>query len=163
MEKKQPFTDVTEAEYDELMNINLKSVFFAIQAFVKQCRKAGNSGVVINMSSVHEEIVFPDFTPYCISKGGLKMLTRNLAAELGREHIRVNNIAPGAIATPMNQSLLDNKEKLAEVLNNIPLRKLGQPEDVANLLAFLASDEASYITGATYFIDGGLTYNYQEQ
>jgi len=163
MEKKQEFTAITEADYDEVMNVNLKSVFFGIQAFVLQCRKNNRPGVIINMSSVHEEIAFPHFAAYCISKGGLKMLTRNLATELAADHIRINNIAPGAIATPINQDLLDNKKQLAHVLEQIPLKKLGRPEDVANLLAFLASDEASYITGSTYFVDGGLTYHYEEK
>jgi glucose 1-dehydrogenase len=163
MEKRQDFTDITEDDYDQIMNVNLKSVFFATQAFVKHCRSAEKPGVIVNMSSVHEEIVFPHFAAYCVSKGGLKMLTRNLATELAPYQIRINNIAPGAIATPINQSLLNNKEQLEQVLQNIPLRKLGQPEDVANLLAFLASNEASYVTGSTYFIDGGLTYNYEEQ
>lgn len=163
MEKRQNFTDISEADYDELMNINLKSVFFGIQAFVKYCRQSARAGVIINMSSVHEEIAFPHFAAYCVSKGGLKMLTRNLATELAPDNIRVNNVAPGAIATPINQSLLHNKEQLAQVLQNIPLKKLGQPEDVANLVAFLASEEAAYITGATYFVDGGLTYHYEEQ
>jgi glucose 1-dehydrogenase len=163
MEIRADFTDITEEDYDQIMNVNLKSVFFGIQTFVKYRQSVGGSGVIINMSSVHEEIVFPHFTAYCVSKGGLKMLTRNLATELAPYQIRVNNIAPGAIATPINQSLLNNKEQLEQVLQNIPLRKMGQPEDVANLVAFLASDEASYVTGSTYFIDGGLTYHYEEQ
>lgn len=163
MEKRADFTDITEEDYDQVMNVNLKSVFFGIQAFVKYRQSIGGLGVIINMSSVHEEIVFPHFAAYCVSKGGLKMLTRNLATELAPYQIRVNNVAPGAISTPINKSLLDNKEQLDQVLQNIPLKKLGQPEDVANVVAFLASDEASYVTGSTYIIDGGLTYHYEEQ
>ncbi|MNQ91493.1 Glucose 1-dehydrogenase 1 [compost metagenome] len=115
------------------------------------------------MSSVHEEIVFPHFAPYCASKGALKMLTRNLATELAPFNIRVNNVAPGAIATPINKSLLNDKEKLAKLLDNIPMKKMGTPEDVAGIVAFLASDDARYVTGSTYFVDGGLTYHYEEQ
>ncbi|GAA4087256.1 glucose 1-dehydrogenase [Mucilaginibacter panaciglaebae] len=163
MEKRHNFVDITEKDYDQVMNTNLKSVFLGTQAFVKHCQQANKPGVVINMSSVHEEIAFPHFTVYCMSKGGLRMLTRNLATELAPYNIRINNIAPGAIATPINKSLLENKEQLNEVLQNIPLKKLGKPEDVANLVAFLASDDASYITGATYLIDGGLTHHYKEQ
>ncbi len=163
MEKRQDFIDITEEDYDKIMNVNLKSIFFSIQAFVKHCRASAKPGVIVNMSSVHEEIIFPHFAVYCISKGGLKMLTRNLATELAPYNIRVNNVAPGAIVTPINQNLLNNKEQLDQLLQNIPLKKLGQPQDVANLVAFLASDEASYVTGSTYFIDGGLTYHYDEQ
>ncbi|GAB3920692.1 SDR family NAD(P)-dependent oxidoreductase [Mucilaginibacter myungsuensis] len=163
MEIRADFIDVTEADYDMVMNVNLKSVFFGIQAYVKYCRSIGSPGVIVNMSSVHEEIVFPHFAAYCVSKGGLKMLTRNLASELAPFHIRVNNVAPGAIATPINEKLLSDKEQLQKVLQNIPLKKMGKPEDVAALVAFLASDEAGYITGSTHYVDGGLTYHYEEQ
>jgi len=163
VEKNQNFWEITEEDYDKVMDTNLKGVFFGTQAFVKHCMKAGIEGVIVNMSSVHEEIVFPHFAAYCASKGALKMLCRNLATELAPFNIRVNNVAPGAIATPINKSLLDNKEKLQKVLDNIPMKKMGTPEDVAAVVAFLASDDAKYVTGSTYFIDGGLTYHYEEQ
>jgi glucose 1-dehydrogenase len=163
VEKNHNFWEVTEADYDLVMDTNLKGVFFGIQAFVNYCRQADRPGVVINMSSVHEEIIFPHFAAYCASKGGLKMLTRNLATELAPFNIRINNIAPGAISTPINQALVADKEKLEKVLQNIPMKKLGKPEDVAALAAFLASSDAAYITGSTYFVDGGLTYHYEEQ
>jgi glucose 1-dehydrogenase len=163
VEKNNDFWNVTEEEYDFVMDTNLKGVFFGIQAFVKYCKDQQREGVVINMSSVHEEIVFPHFAAYCASKGGLKMLTRNLATELAPLNIRVNNVAPGAIATPINKKLMDNPEQLAGVLDNIPMKKMGTPEDVAALVAFLASDDAKYVTGSTYFVDGGLTYHYEEQ
>ena len=108
-------------------------------------------------------MVFPHFSTYCASKGGIRMLMRNLAVELGPLGITVNNIAPGAIATPINTSLLEDKPKLDALLANIPLGRLGTPEEVAGLAAFLASDEAAYITGSTYVIDGGLIRNYHEQ
>ncbi|MBS7564271.1 glucose 1-dehydrogenase [Mucilaginibacter sp. Bleaf8] len=163
VEKNHDFWDVTEEDYDFVMDTNLKGVFFGIQAFVKYCMKEKRSGVIINMSSVHEEIVFPHFAAYCTSKGGLKMLTRNLATELAPFNIRVNNVAPGAISTPINKKLEEDPELMENVLKNIPLRKMGKPEDVAGLVAFLASDDATYITGSTYFVDGGLTYHYEEQ
>lgn len=163
VEKNHNFWDVTEEEYDFVMDTNMKGVFFGIQAYVKYCMKENRSGVVVNMSSVHEEIIFPHFAPYCASKGALKMLTRNLATELAPFNIRINNVAPGAIATPINKSLLENKEQLENVLKNIPMRKLGKPEDVAAVVSFLASDDSAYVTGSTYFVDGGLTYHYEEQ
>jgi glucose 1-dehydrogenase len=163
VERNSDFWDVTEEDYDLVMDTNLKGVFFGIQAFVRYCRKEQREGVVVNMSSVHEEIVFPHFAAYCASKGGLKMLTRNLASELAPLNIRVNNVAPGAIITPINKKLLDNKEQLNSLLDNIPMRRMGSPEDVAGLVAFLCSDDAKYITGSTHFVDGGLTYHYEEQ
>jgi glucose 1-dehydrogenase len=163
VEKNNDFWNVTEEEYDFVMDTNLKGVFFGTQAFVKYCKEKQREGVVINMSSVHEEIIFPHFAAYCASKGGLKMLTRNLATELAPLNIRINNVAPGAIATPINKKLLENPKQLAGVLDNIPMKKMGTPEDVAALVAFLASDDAKYVTGSTYFVDGGLTYHYEEQ
>ncbi len=163
VEKNNDFWNVTEEEYDFVMDTNLKGVFFGIQAFVKYCKDQQRPGVIVNMSSVHEEIVFPHFAAYCASKGALKMLTRNLATELAPLNMRVNNVAPGAIATPINQKLLNNKEQLDNLLENIPMRKMGTPEDVAALVAFLCSDDAKYVTGSTYFVDGGLTYHYEEQ
>lgn len=163
VEKNHNFWEVTEEEYDAVMNTNLKGIFFGIQAFVKYCMSASRAGVVVNMSSVHEEITFPHFSAYCTSKGGLKMLTRNLATELASLNIRINNVAPGAISTPINHSLMDNPELLNKVLKNIPMKKLGKPEDVAAVVAFLASADAEYVTGSTYFVDGGLTYHYEEQ
>lgn len=163
LEKNADFWEVTEEDYDIVMDTNLKGVFFGIQAFVKYCKREKRVGTIINMSSVHEEIVFPHFAAYCASKGGLKMLCRNLATELAPLGIRINNVAPGAVTTPINQDLLNNKEQLAKVLDNIPLRRMGKVEDVAAVVAFLASDEAGYVTGSTYFVDGGLTYHYEEQ
>jgi glucose 1-dehydrogenase len=163
VEKKASFWDVTEEDYDLIMNTNLKGVFFSTQSFVNYCRTSKVAGTVINMSSVHEEIAFPHFAAYCASKGGLKMLTRNLASELAQFNIRINNVAPGAVSTPINQDLLSNKEQLEKVLQNIPLKRMGKVEDVAAIVAFLASDDAAYVTGSTYFVDGGLTYHYEEQ
>jgi glucose 1-dehydrogenase len=115
------------------------------------------------MSSVHEELPFPHFTSYAMSKGGVRMMTRNLAIELAPFGITVNSIAPGAIATPINRALLDDSEKLRALLGNIPLKRLGAPSDIAGVAAFLASSDADYITGTTLVADGGLLWNYQEQ
>jgi glucose 1-dehydrogenase len=163
IETHAPFWAVSEADFDRVLSVNLKGVFFATQAMVNHLRATGRRGRVVNISSVHEEIPFPNFAAYCASKGGLKMLTRNLAVELGPLGITVNSIAPGAIETPINSKLLHDPAKLGALLGQIPLGRLGQPGDVAGLAAFLASDDASYVTGSTYFVDGGLTWFYQEQ
>ena len=163
IEKAAPFWEATEADYDTVLDINLKGPFFLTQAFVRKLRDAKLPGRVINISSVHEDMVFPNFSSYCASKGGIRMLMRNLSVELGPLGITVNNIAPGAISTPINTALLNDKPKLNALLANIPLGRLGSTDDVAALTAFLASDEASYITGSTYVVDGGLMRNYHEQ
>ncbi|OUL32881.1 glucose 1-dehydrogenase [Nostoc sp. 106C] len=163
IEKNANFWDVTEADYDAVMNVNLKGIFFATQAFVQHRLDTKQPGKIINISSVHEELPFPHFAAYCASKGGLKMLTRNLAVELAPHGITINNVAPGAIETPINTKLLNDPQKLGALLKNIPLGRLGQPEDVASIVAFLASSESDYVTGTTFFVDGGLLWNYQEQ
>lgn len=163
VEKGADFWDVTEEDYDLVLDVNLKGPFFLSQFFVRKLREAKQPGRIINISSVHEDLVMPHFDSYSASKGGMRMLMRNLAVELGPLGITVNNIAPGAIQTPMNKSLLDNKPQLDALLKNIPLGRLGTSEEIAGLAAYLSSDEAGYITGSTYFIDGGLMRNYHEQ
>ncbi len=163
VEKRASFWDVTEADYDFVLDVNLKGLFFMAQAMVRYLMSAKRPGKIINISSVHEDLPFPNFASYCVSKGGLKMLTRNLSIELAPFNITINNIAPGAIETPINKNLLNDPIKLKSLLENIPLRRLGKPEDVASIAAFLASDESSYVTGTTFVVDGGLTWNYEEQ
>jgi glucose 1-dehydrogenase len=163
IEKGADFWEVTEQDYDAVLQVNLKGAFFLTQSFVRRLRDAKRPGRIINISSVHEDMAFPHFSTYCISKGGMRMFARDLAVELGPLGITINNIAPGAIMTPINTSLLEDKPKLDALLKNIPLGRMGKPEEVAGLAAFLASDEAAYVTGSTYLIDGGLTVNYHEQ
>lgn len=163
IEKRKDFWDVTEEEYDAVMAVNLRGTFFATQFFVNHLRAAKRPGKVINISSVHEELPFPHFTSYCMSKGGMKMMCRNLAIELAPLGITVNSVAPGAIETPINKALLQDKAKIDALLTKIPLKRLGQPRDVAEVVAFLASNRSDYITGTTVFVDGGLLWNYQEQ
>jgi glucose 1-dehydrogenase len=157
------FWDVTEKDYDAVLNVNLRGAFFLTQAFVRRLRDAKQPGRVINISSVHEDMVFPHFASYCAAKGGMRMLMRNLAVELGPLGITVNNIAPGAVITPMNASLLNNKEQLNALLANIPLGRMGTVDDVSGVALFLASEDGAYVTGSTYFTDGGLIRNYHEQ
>jgi glucose 1-dehydrogenase len=163
IEKEAAFWDVTEADYDAVLNVNLKGAFFLTQAFVRPLIKAKQPGRIINISSVHEDMVFPHFSTYCASKGAMRMVMRDLAVELGPYNITVNNVAPGAIATPINKNLLADKPELNALLANVPLGRMGTPEDVAGLALFLASDDGAYCTGSTYIIDGGLIRNYHEQ
>ncbi len=163
LEIRSDFWDTKEEDYDRQMAVNLRGPYFLAQAFVRRLRDAKKPGRIINISSVHEDMAFPGFTTYCCSKGGMRMMMHNLTVELGPLGITVNNIAPGAIATPINKALLEDKPKLNALLANIPLGRLGTPEDVAAMVAFLTSDDASYITGATFLVDGGLMRNYHEQ
>ena len=163
IEKRGSFLDITEADYDSVLDVNMKGAFFATQEMVKHLIATQRPGKIINISSVHEELPFPNFTTYCMSKGGMKMLTRNLAVELGPLGITINNVAPGAIETPINTELVNDPNKLNALLKNIPLNRLGQPRDVASMVAFLSSSDADYITGSTFVVDGGLLWNYQEQ
>lgn len=163
VETHAPFWEVKEEDYDKVLNINLKGVFFTTQAMVQHLMQTKQQGKIINISSVHEELPFPNFTAYCASKGGLKMFTRNLAVELGPLGITINSIAPGAIETPINTKLLNDPKKLNSLLGQIPLARLGKPKDVAGVAVFLASEDADYVTGSTYYVDGGLTWFYQEQ
>ncbi len=163
MEKRADFWDATEEEYDKVMAVNLRGPFFLTQAFVRRLRDQKKPGRIVNISSVHEDMAFPGFSTYCCSKGGLRMLMRDLAVELGPLGITVNNVAPGAVITPINKALLADRPKLNALIANIPLGRMGTVEDVASMVAFLCSDEASYITGSTFVVDGGLMRNYHEQ
>ena len=163
LERRADFWDVTEQDYDLVLNVNLKGVFFTTQAVVRRWITAKKPGKIINISSVHEELPFPHFASYCASKGGVKMLMRNLAIELAPHGITINNIAPGAIETPINKALLNDPAKLGPLLENIPLKRLGTPEDVAGVAAFLASSDADYMTGTSLLVDGGLLWSYEEQ
>ena len=163
IEKGADFWEISEQDYDAVLDVNLKGAFFLTQAFVRRLRDHKQPGRVINVSSVHEDMVFPHFATYCASKGAMRMLMRDLAVELGPLGITVNNVAPGAIITPINKDLLDNHSKLDPLLRNIPLGRMGTTDDVAGVVTFLASDEGAYVTGSTYVVDGGLMRNYHEQ
>lgn len=162
VEMRAPFAEVTEADYDRVLDVNLKGAFFVTQAFVRHLLAEKRPGRIINISSVHEEMPFPGFSTYCLSKGGMQLLTRDLAVELGPCGITVNAIAPGAIATEINRALLDDRPRVERLLGQIPLGRMGKPEDVASVAAFLASADAEYVTGSTYYVDGGLAWDYRE-
>jgi glucose 1-dehydrogenase len=163
IERHAAFLDIAEKDYRAVIGVDLDGPFFCTQAFARHRRDVKQPGKVINISSVHEELPFPNFTAYCMAKGGLKMMTRNLSIELAPLGVTINNIAPGAIETPINKKLLNDPKLLNPLLDNIPLRRLGKSEDVAGVAAFLASPDADYITGATIVVDGGLLWNYSEQ
>src|SRR5438105_979863 len=140
IEKEVPFLDLDEETWDTTLAVNLKGPFLCAQACARVMRDAGRGGSIVNVSSIHEDLPLLGFTPYCASKGGLRMLTRNLAVELARHRIRVNNVAPGAIATPMNAATLDDPEKVAILHRVIPLGRVVRPSELAEVALFLASD-----------------------
>ena len=163
MERKADFWSVPEADYDTVMGVNLKGPFFLTQVFVNKLRELKRKGSIVNISSVHEDMSFPGFSTYCLSKGAMRMFTRDLAVELGPLGITINNVAPGAIQTPINKNLQADEAEMAALIKNIPLGRMGTVGDVAGLVAFLASDDAAYVTGSTFVVDGGLMRSYHEQ
>lgn len=160
---RSPFLEVKEEDFDRVLAVNLKGAYFATQAFAAYAIREKIKAVIVNNSSVHEELPFPNFDSYAISKGGLQMMMRNLAVELAPHGIRINNIAPGAIQTDINHNLMGDNQLMKRLYGNISMARMGTVDEVAALVAFLASDEASYITGATYLVDGGLMFHYTEQ
>ena len=156
VEIREPFVDVSEAHFDLVLGVNLKGAFFAAQAAAKLMIAAGGGGRIVNVSSIHEDIAFLDYATYATSKGGMRMLTRTICQELAPHGITVNNVAPGAIATPINKRTLGDGELLHALQDVIPSGRLGDPDEVAGVAVFLASDEAAYVTGSTYYIDGGM-------
>ncbi len=157
IEIKRPFLEATDEEWEKVIAVNLYGAFVVSQAAARRIVKQGGGGKLIYTSSVHEDIPFPGYTSYCASKGGVRMLMRNLAIELAPHRINVNNIAPGAIATPINQAVLEDPQAKANAVSEIPWGRFGRPEEVAAVALFLASDDAEYVTGSTYYVDGGLT------
>lgn len=156
MENKRPFLTMPVKDWDRVMSVNLRAVFLCSQLAAQSMLKK-NRGVIINISSVHAVLPWAGYAHYCASKGGLEMLMKTMALELAGKGVRVNNVAPGAIATPINDSWLHDVAKRRRELKRIPLHRIGRPEEVAGAVLYLASDEASYVTGTTLFIDGGRT------
>jgi glucose 1-dehydrogenase len=156
MEHKMPFLETPFEVWQETIAVNLTGAWLGCLAAAKQMVAQGEGGRIINVSSVHEDLAMPTNAPYCATKGGVRMLMRTLAVELAPHKITVNNIAPGAIETPMDAPLEQNPDEMKELLSEIPLGRMGKPEEVANLALFLASDDSSYVTGSTLFVDGGM-------
>lgn len=159
IEKKFPFIDYPLSEWQKIIAVNLTGPFLCAQAAAKQMIQQGHGGRIINISSIHEDLPMPTNAPYCVTKGGLRMLARTIAVELAPHGITVNNIGPGAIYTPIDKDVESDPALNAQILAEIPLGRWGRPEEVAQLALYLASDEASYITGSTHFIDGGMLRN----
>jgi glucose 1-dehydrogenase len=159
MEIHSPFLDVTEAQFDRVVDVDLKGAFFCAQAAAREMVKRQTAGRIINISSVHEDLPMVENIPYCCAKGGLRMLTRTICLELAPHNITVNNIGPGAVDTPIDADVKADPKKLKALLDEIPLHRMGQPEEIAKLALYLASDAAAYVTGSTFFIDGGLMRN----
>lgn len=154
--------EMTSEDWDRVIGINLKGCFMCCREALKKMitlveQDNKNDCCIINISSVHESIPSPQEAPYAASKGGMEMLTKTLALEVAGKGIRVNGIAPGAIATDMNKDILENKEEKRKEEKRIPMHRIGNPEEIAKVALFLASDGASYITGTTIYADGGLT------
>ena len=149
--------DMELEEWNRVLGVNLTGPFLCAREAARALLAAGAPGAIVNVSSVHEVIPWPRFGHYCASKGGLKLFTQTIARELAPHGIRVASIAPGAILTPMNKELMEDEDKRREQEEQIPLNRLGTPEEIAAAIAWVAGPEASYVTGTTLFVDGGMT------
>jgi glucose 1-dehydrogenase len=156
IETRTSVLDTTEEQYAAVMDINLKSAFFGTQLAATQMIAQGGGGRIINMTSVHEDWPMPGNTAYCLSKGGMRMLTRTAGVELAPHDILVVGVGPGAVDTPINKATVADPKALATLNAAIPMGRLAEPEEIASIVAFLAGDGASYLTATTIFADGGL-------
>ena len=156
VETRTSVLDTTEEQYEKVLAINLKSAFFGTQLAARQMIKQGGGGRVINISSVHEDWPMPGNTAYCLSKGGMRMLTRTAGVELAPHNILVVGVGPGAVATPINLSTMNDPALLKKLDAAIPLGRMAKPEEIGSVVAFLAGEGASYVTATTIFTDGGI-------
>jgi glucose 1-dehydrogenase len=159
VETRTSVLDTTEAQYAKVMDINLKSAFFGTQIAAKQMIAQGDGGRIINITSVHEDWPMPGNTPYCLSKGGMRMLTRTAGVELGPHGVLVVGVGPGAVDTPINASTEADPAKMKVLDAAIPVGRLADPKEIASVVTFLAGDGASYLTATTIFADGGIMHS----
>ncbi len=159
--KAAPFLEVTEADFDAVLRVNLKGAFLVGQAVAREMARQGG-GAIINMSSVNGVLAIPTISSYNVSKGGVNQLTRVMALSLADHGIRVNAVAPGTIATELAaQSVLTSEEARLKILSRTPMKRLGEPSEIADVVCWLASDASSYVTGEIVTVDGGrMTLNY---
>jgi len=158
IEKRHSLLELDEEVLDEVVAINLKSAVFGTQRAAKQFRRQGSPGVVVNMSSVHEDWPMPGNLAYCVSKGGMRMLTRTAGVELGPQQIRVVGVAPGAVDTPINEQTMTDDSLRQKLENSIPLRHVADPAEIGEVVALVISDQARYLTATTVFVDGGIMH-----
>jgi glucose 1-dehydrogenase len=156
VETRTSVLDTTEAQYEKVLAINLKSAFFGTQLAAQQMIKQGGGGRIINITSVHEDWPMPGNTAYCLSKGGMRMLTRTAGVELAPHNILVVGVGPGAVATPINTATMKDAVLLAKLDSAIPMGRMAKPEEIGSIVAFLAGSGASYMTATTVFADGGI-------
>ncbi|MCH4010045.1 glucose-1-dehydrogenase [Companilactobacillus sp.] len=157
METKSPTHELSLEDWNKVISIDQTGVFLGSTTALKYFKSQNKKGNIINMSSVHEQIPWPTFSSYAAAKGGVKMFTKTIAMEYAKDGIRVNAIGPGAINTPINAKKFADKEQYDQTVSVVPMDRIGKPEEVAAGAAWLASDESSYVTGITLFIDGGMT------
>jgi glucose 1-dehydrogenase len=156
IETRTSILDTSEADYDKVLAVNLKSAFFGTQLAAKQFIAQGGGGLVVNISSVHEDWPMPGNVAYCVSKGGMRMLTRTAGVELGPHGVRVVGVGPGAVATPINAATTADPAKLHALDAAIPVGRMAQPSEIADVVVFLLSGKAGYLTSTTVFVDGGI-------
>ncbi|MDR6971796.1 glucose 1-dehydrogenase [Leifsonia shinshuensis] len=158
VEKRHSLLEVDEKTFHEVMTINLKSAVFGTQRAAQRFIAQGGGGVVVNVSSVHEDWPMPGNLSYCVSKGGMRMLTRTAGVELGPQGVRVVSVAPGAVNTPINAATMKDDSLRQRLENSIPLREVAEPSQIGDVVAFVVSDAAKYMTATTVFVDGGIMH-----
>ncbi len=159
IETRTGVLDTTEQQYDRVMDINLKSAFFGTQIAARQMLQQGDGGRIVNVTSVHEDWPMPGNTPYCLSKGGMRMLTRTAGIELAPHGILVTGVGPGAVDTPINASTAADPAKMKTLNAAIPIGRMAEPEEIGSVVAFLAGKGASYLAATTIFADGGIMHS----
>lgn len=157
IQKAAPSHEIDMADFDRVLNVNLRGAFLCAREALRHFLERGGGGVILNNSSVHEMIPKPKYLPYSISKGGMENMTKSLALEYAGQGIRVNAVGPGAVVTPINSAWIHDPKARMDVESHIPMGRAASPEEIAGVFAFLASDDASYITGQTIYACGGLT------